>query len=88
MQVVFTKQFEKDLRKIGDENLALRIEEIIFEVKQATNLSQINNIKKLAGYKNSYRIRVGDNRIGLYLNDNIVEFARFLNRKDIYKYFP
>ena len=88
MEVVFTKQFNKDIQKIKDKNLALRIEEAIIEAKKATSLTQINNLKKLSGYKNSYRIRVGDYRIGLYLNKNTLEFARFLNRRDIYRYFP
>jgi len=88
MEIVFTKQFNKDLRKITDKNLAFRIEEIVIDVKKATDLTEIANLKKLSGYKNSYRIRVGDYRIGLYLNKNIVEFARFLNRKEIYRYFP
>ena len=88
MEVVFTKQFEKDIRKITDKNLALLVEGIIIEVKEADTLAQINNLKKLSGYKNSYRIRLGDYRIGLYVNKTIVEFARFLNRKEIYRYFP
>jgi mRNA interferase RelE/StbE len=88
MDVIFTKQFNKDLLRITDKNLAIRIEEAIIEVKKAASLTQINNLKKLSGYKNSYRIRVGDYRIGLYLNKNTLEFARFLNRREIYRYFP
>jgi mRNA interferase RelE/StbE len=88
MNVVFTKQFNKDILKITDKNLALRIEHTIIEVKKAVNLTQITNLKKLSGYKNSYRIRVGDYRIGLYFNGNTLEFARFLNRREIYRYFP
>ncbi len=88
MEIVFTKQFNKDILKITDKKLAFRIEEIILEVKKASNLAQINNLKKLSGYQNSYRIRVGDYRIGLYVNKSTIEFARFLNRKEIYRYFP
>jgi mRNA interferase RelE/StbE len=88
MEVVFTKQFNKDILKLTDKTLSHRIELAIIEVKAATNLTQINNLKKLSGYKNSYRIRVGDYRIGLYVNKNIVEFARFLNRREIYRFFP
>ena len=43
--------------------------------------------KKLKGRK-AWRIRVGDYRIGIVLAGQTATFVRFLNRKDIYKYFP
>ena len=88
MNVIFTKQFEKDIRKIRDKNVAVRIEEVIIEIKKAPGISQISNLKKLTGFKNSYRIRIGDYRIGLFIKNGTVEFARFLRRKEIYRYFP
>jgi mRNA interferase RelE/StbE len=88
MNVVFTKQFEKDIRKILDKGLAHKVEEAILEIKRANNLIEIHNLKKLAGYKNCYRIRIGEYRLGLFVNKNIVEISRFLNRKEIYRYFP
>jgi mRNA interferase RelE/StbE len=88
MQVLFTNQFAKEIRKIKDKNLAVNIEEVILSVKNALNISEINNLKKLTGYKNAYRIRIGDYRIGLYITGDIVEFACFMDRKEIYKYFP
>jgi mRNA interferase RelE/StbE len=35
-----------------------------------------------------YRIRLGDYRVGLKIENNTVCFVRFLHRKDIYRYFP
>ena len=35
-----------------------------------------------------YRLKLGDYRIGLALENDIVVFVRFLDRKDIHKYFP
>jgi mRNA interferase RelE/StbE len=43
---------------------------------------------KLEGYKNAYRIRIEEFRIGAFIEGKTVELARFLPRKDIYKYFP
>lgn len=37
---------------------------------------------------NYYRIRVGEYRIGMAVNENTVIFVRVLNRKEIYRYFP
>ncbi len=88
MQVVFTKIFEKEIRKITNKNLAGHIEEAIIEVKSATKLYEINHLKKLTGYKNAYRIKIGDYRIGILIIGKTVEFSRFLHRREIYKYFP
>lgn len=46
------------------------------------------NLKKLSGYKNSYRIGLGSYRIGIVIDDKTVIFAAFDHRSDIYKYFP
>jgi len=50
-------------------------------------LSEVN-IKKLKGEGDYYRIRVGDYRIGMKVNDGVVSFVRILHRKEIYRYFP
>ena len=88
MRVVFTREFLKQIRKIQDKHLAKKVEDAILQVKNATTLSGIHDLKKLKGYTTSYRLRIGDYRIGVYLNGDTVEFACFMSRKDIYKYFP
>ena len=42
----------------------------------------------MKGFKNFYRIRVGDYRIGISLERGVVTFLAFAHRKDIYKKFP
>ena len=51
-------------------------------------LSEIKNLKKMQGFLNCYRIKIGDYRIGLYFENNIVELVRLAHRKEIYKLFP
>ena len=51
-------------------------------------MADIPNLKKLKGFEDAYRIRISDYRIGLFIIDNTTVFARFLHRKDIYKFFP
>ena len=46
------------------------------------------NLKKLKGAGGYFRLRLGDYRVGIALEQETVVFVRFLNRKDIYKYFP
>jgi mRNA interferase RelE/StbE len=76
------------LKKIKDKNLLKRVREVIDEVKQAKDLSDLRNLSKLKGYQTFYRIGIGDYRVGLDVVEGQVIFTRILPRKDIYKYFP
>jgi mRNA interferase RelE/StbE len=51
-------------------------------------LQEVENLKKLRGGDRYYRIRIGDYRIGLAVEESTVIFVRFLHRKDVYRYFP
>jgi len=84
----FTSRFSKDLDKLNQSSVKNDILEIIEEVEKAIRLSEISNIKKLKGHSTAYRIRCGDYRIGIFFNNNIIQFSRLAHRKDIYKVFP
>jgi mRNA interferase RelE/StbE len=84
----FTEIFLKDLRIIKDKALLRRIKELIESIEQAASLVELSNIKKLKGGGHYYRARVGDYRVGLMIENEKVVFVRFLNRKEIYRYFP
>ena len=88
MNVRYEASFEKDLRKIRDENLLQKIKNAINEVKQAENTKEINNLKKLKGYETFYRIKIGDYRIGIEIVQDEIIFTRFLHRKEVYRFFP
>lgn len=88
MEVLFTKKFHKEISKLRDKKLAHAIEVVILDVKKARSLGEISGLKKLTGFKNAYRIRLGDYRIGLVIEGNTLIFSAFNNRKEIYKYFP
>ena len=65
-----------------------RIARVIEDIENADKLSDIKNLKKMKGYTISYRIRIGNYRLGFYFENNTVELARIVLRKDIYRYFP
>lgn len=88
MKAEFLARFYKDLEKLPSQSVKNDVIVAIENVEAATKISQISNIKKLAGHSFSYRIRIGNYRIGVFIENNIVEFARVLHRKDIYKAFP
>lgn len=88
MKILFEESFAKDLRGIKDKKILNRLSLIIQEVKDATTIAKIRNLRKLKGYDSYFRIKVGNYRIGIDRIDNSIIFVRFLHRKDIYKYFP
>lgn len=88
MKIVYTKSVTKDVKKIKDKKLISRITLVIKNIKESSNLSQLQSVKKLSGHPLAYRIRIGDYRLGFYYEDNIVILMRFLKRSDIYKLFP
>ncbi len=88
MKTAFRKSFARDLKKIKDQDLLDRIQQTIEEVEAANDLSSLSSVKKMAGATDYFRIRVGDYRIGIFLDGDTVEFVRCLPRKDLYRYFP
>jgi mRNA interferase RelE/StbE len=88
VKVEFRKSFTKDLKSVTDKALLSRIKEVIEAVERAGSLDELSNLKKLKGGGNHFRLRVGDYRLGIALENDTTIFVRFLNRKDIYKFFP
>jgi len=88
MKVLYLRHFSKDLDKLDSEDLKGEVFNVIQNVKQSTSVSEIHNLKKLKGYKSAYRIKIGNYRIGIFIEKDVVEFVRIVHRKDIYKVFP
>ena len=88
MKVEFRESFRKDLRSIKDKNLLAKVRETIESLESTTALLDLPNIKKLRGGKGYYRARIGEYRLGLIAEADSLVLVRFLNRKDIYRYFP
>ncbi len=89
MRVLFTKSFAKDLRKHKkNQELLKQVQRIIENVEQAEAVSELTNLKQLKAEGRYFRIRIGDYRIGITIEDNQVTFVRVLHRKEIYRFFP
>lgn len=88
MNVIYTKTITKDVRKIKDKKLTDKLTAIIQQLKTASSLEEVQQLKKLKGHPAAYRIRVGDYRLGFYYEENTVILARIVKRSDIYKLFP
>ncbi|MFO0359961.1 MAG: type II toxin-antitoxin system RelE family toxin [Flavobacteriales bacterium] len=89
MIVKFDKSFLKALDKIKDPTVLKRIETAIRKAEETETFENLSSTKKLVGFTNYYRIKVGDYRVGLELiNPNEIRLITVLHRKDIYKKFP
>ena len=42
----------------------------------------------MVGHKNAYRIRISDYRIGIYIQNDVIEIACIEHRSTVYKNFP
>jgi mRNA interferase RelE/StbE len=88
VKVEFLEAFEHDLDGLSDASLLNAVANVISNLELAKSLPEVRNIKKLKGYKNIYRIRIRDYRLGFKVERGVIPLARFLNRKEIYRLFP
>ncbi len=88
MIVKIDKSLEKDVYKISNKTIRSKLVRIIIGIQDAEKLGDIPNLKKLKGSGNYYRIRLGDYRLGLLMEEKQVQLIRLIHRKDMYKYFP
>ena len=88
MEVEFLSSFSKDLSKLSSPSIRKSVKNLIIKIENAKVLTEIPNVKKLTGYQTAYRIRLGDYRVGFFFEKNIIQLARIVHRKDIYKVFP
>lgn len=87
MEVIVTKTFKKQYLKCPD-HIKKAVQIVINELEKATSLSEIKEVKKLHGFKNFYRIRAGQYRIGLEEQKPGIMLLCVMERSQIYKVFP
>jgi mRNA interferase RelE/StbE len=85
MIVLVDKSFERDAKRLS-KDVQVRVKASIEKLRNSS-LQELN-LTKMEGAKNAFRLRVGDYRIGLYLEGDSVVLSRVLNRKEMYRYFP
>ena len=72
MNVEFSKSFDKQTSRITDKVLLKRIANIIKKVNECDSLIDIPNLKPIVGHSGFYRIRIGDYRLGISIEEEIV----------------
>ncbi|KAA6303721.1 MAG: hypothetical protein EZS26_000272 [Candidatus Ordinivivax streblomastigis] len=75
MRFKTSKEFEKSAKKLSGKYKE-SLKEMILEIKQVESVDEITDCKKLIGYNNIYRIRLGDYRTFFFFE--IVEQTVYL----------
>lgn len=88
MLVKFKPTFLDDLEVLPKE-IHERVSTFVFEtLPSVDSVRDLPNIKRLHGFKDRYRFKTGDYRVGFELRNNEVIVYRVLHRSKIYRYFP
>jgi mRNA interferase RelE/StbE len=88
MQVEITKRFSKDVLD-AELDIQEAVANLIETAREIESIRALPNIKKLKGYSNAYRVRLGKYRVGLLTIENdTISFERCLHRDKIYNVFP
>ena len=89
MKLLYGKRFNKDLDAIRHEaKVKKKLLELIEQIKETDSLANLKAVRKIEGYQNYFRIKVGNYRLGIKLTKKRIELIRFLHRKEIYRRFP
>ena len=89
MNIEYSEPFLKDLKKLKNTANYLAMKRLCFEeLPECESLSNIHHLKKIRGYASYYRIRIGDYRVGIKDEGDVILLMRVMHRKDIYRVFP
>jgi mRNA interferase RelE/StbE len=88
MKTGFRKSFTRDLKKVKDRAVLEAVRQPIEAVEAATGPQDVPGLKKLGGADEFFRIRVGEYRLGVAIDGDLVVFVRCLARRDLYRFFP
>lgn len=89
-RVTYKKVFLREMKKLP-KNIRAEVEQLVFvRLPTASNPFLLPEITKLTGYREYYKARIGDYRIGLRVDQQaqVVECCRVKHRREIYRFFP
>jgi mRNA interferase RelE/StbE len=72
MKVIADKSFKKDIQKL-DTATKKQISNLLIQLVQVESIKEISNFKKIKGFRNAFRIRLGNYRIGIRLDGNSIK---------------
>ncbi|MFI3217396.1 MAG: type II toxin-antitoxin system RelE/ParE family toxin [Methylococcales bacterium] len=89
MKIEITKRFVKDTQKITDKRILLKIQQVLLDAQKIESLISMSDLEEMSGYPNFYRIKFDYRyRIGIYVDNQTIQFLRVGSRESFYKKFP
>ena len=89
MKLEIRRSFTRDIRRIRNQSLLNRIERKIAEMEAADAITEVSGLEKLTSSSGSdYRVRIGNYRLGVTIENEVAILVRFGHRSDIYRRFP
>jgi len=88
-KVEYKKSFLKELASLPKE-IQAKVEKVVFEELTCENPFELGYIEQMKGYPGKYKIRIGQYRIGISVDQRkkLIVCNRVAHRKDIYRLFP
>ena len=88
MKLEIRRSFTRDIRRIQNQSLLNRIDRKIAEMEAASDITEVSGVEKLTSSSgNDYRIRIGNYRLGVTIENEVAILVRFGHRSDIYRRF-
>ena len=89
MKIEITKRFVKDTQKITDKRILLKIQQVLLDAQKIESLISLSDLEEMSGYPSFYRIKFDYRyRIGIYVDNQTIQFLRVGSRESFYKKFP
>ena len=88
MEIEYRASFARDLRRVRSAEMRRRVLRFIEELEDASALTEISSVRRIAGDGRYYRARIDDYRLGIAVEGELVILVKFLHRSDIYRFFP
>lgn len=88
MKIKYSKKFLKQLAAVpGD--IRSKIESFVFEELVSTSsIYEMGKVEKMKGYDGFYKVRFGNYRLGLVIENEVIAVKVVMHRREIYKFFP
>jgi mRNA interferase RelE/StbE len=88
MKISYSKKFLKQLAGVPSET-RVKIEDFVFnELVSVSSISSLGKVEKMQGYDGFYKVRFGNYRLGLVIENDVITVKTVMHRREIYKFFP
>ena len=89
MKYQISNRFKKDLAKISDRKILIKVRKRLEAVGVSNSLSEIPDLEALRGFSGYYRIKFDYSyRIGIFWDGEIIQILKIETREGFYKNFP